>query len=490
MKIEGRKSRESGTFTVTDREIYGELTLAGAKSALNLHDRESFNARGIHNLNGILQDRTKVTLIDCISPGTGSGQKGKERYHFAELFPHFVVYRRHLAPDDDVVKAVQFFVDDAGTIFYDFAAFGSVSNPEKFIDEILLAENSEVVAGNNPQIFYFTGKHEVFSVKTILGQIVAAHTFRGMTSGLGIKNKVAVSITFDEPLEFEEAIDRVWMVTQFLGLVAGRPQNLLSLSLKVEENTSDPHILPVYWSLPPKRLKRVHAEKPHPGDMPLNAVRKQEEFLTVLRNWFDKQEAWRDARGRFFNCFDKQGTYDIDRLIAAANMFDILPSSAVAQDVQLTKQLKSARETSIDLFRSLPDSPERDSALSVLNRLGRANLKQKVRHRAKIVTDQVASRFPDLLRVTDEAVNCRNHYVHGSDSRVNYNQDVELVHLFIDTLEFVFAASDLIECGWDIKSWDSEPKPMHHPFSRFRVGYIQGLHRLQTVLSKRVAPNN
>src|SRR6266478_6752444 len=63
---------------------------------------------------------------------------------------------------------------------------------------------------------------------------------------------------------------------------------------------------------------------------------------------------------------------------------------------------------------------ERQSVLDALGRVGKANLKQKIRHRVGVIQQVIGNRFPDLSWVTDEAVNCRNHYVHGGKSSFNY----------------------------------------------------------------------
>ena len=40
---------------------------------------------------------------------------------------------------------------------------------------------------------------------------------------------------------------------RYLGMLVGRPQNILSVSLRVKENAGVPNILQVYWSTPPRR---------------------------------------------------------------------------------------------------------------------------------------------------------------------------------------------------------------------------------------------
>ena len=188
---------------------------------------------------------------------------------------------------------------------------------------------------------------------------------------------------------------------------------------------------------------------------------------------------------RFFSSFAEQRHYDIDRLIGSSNMFDILPSCAVPPDVSLTDELKAARDCSRRIFRTLPDSPERSSVLNALGRIGKSSLKHKIRHRAQfLIAGSPGSRFDELVLVTDEAVNCRNHYVHGSEPSFDYNRNFDSVVFFVETLEFVFAASDLIEAGWDMKAWAAKPTGMAHPFGAYRVGYAVRLWALKALLAQ------
>jgi hypothetical protein len=148
--------------------------------------------------------------------------------------------------------------------------------------------------------------------------------------------------------------------------LVGRSQNLLELSLRIESDKERPVLLEVYWSMPPKREPSHGEQKPHPTDVLLDAVRQPDEFSHVLGRWLDRQQEWRDARLRFCNSFAKQQHYDIDRLIGSANMFDILPKSAV---------------------------PPR-----------KRSLQQKIRYRAERLKKEVGKRFPELDMVIDEAL--------------------------------------------------------------------------------------
>jgi hypothetical protein len=174
--IKFKKPRQSGKFVISEREIYGELTLAGAATELYLHDKDFFSTHDIRGrwIRGALHDFTKVSLIDCVAPSAGTVNRGDEAYHYASIFPNFVVHGdHHLNPDDNVITSVEFLIDDANSLFCDYDAFGWLPNAQPFIEQIASAGQPyrRVAAGPDAQIIYFTGKSEVFSVKTALGTV-------------------------------------------------------------------------------------------------------------------------------------------------------------------------------------------------------------------------------------------------------------------------------------------------------------------------------
>jgi hypothetical protein len=406
------------------------------------------------HITGVLHDLTKISLFECVTrEGTGNARQGEESYYYATILPNFVVYGgRHLAPDEKTILEARFVVDDATRLFYDFDAFGTLLDARPFIEKIVNANAlpRTIEIGPHPEIQYFTGKTEIFSADTDLGRISASHSptrSLGGPDGVYLKNTIFVSIAFAEPLTFEESIVSVSTLLGYLGILAGRPQNILRLTLRVQSDEPGSAFLNVYWSMRPQRDPSHESERPQPSDVLLDAARHPLEFSRVLTNWLRRSPQWRDARLRFLGCFAKGGRYGIDRLVAAANMFDILPDSAVPPHVCLSDELKAAKESTNKIFRALPRSAERDSVLGELGRMGRSNLKHKIRHRARSVVDAVGDRFPDLVTVTDEAVDCRNYYVHGGDASFDYGRAPDTLPFFVDTLEFVFAPSDLIEAN-------------------------------------------
>jgi hypothetical protein len=297
-----------------------------------------------------------------------------------------------------------------------------------------------------------------------------------------LDNKIFLSIHFKESLTFADAMVSTFAPLQFFAILVGRLQHLSNFSIRAEAPDEPPCVLEVYWSLAPRREPPNEGEKPHSADILVDPVKNPEECARILASWLDRHKTWEDARLRFATSFARQREFSIDRLISAANMFDILPSSAVPSTVCLSEEVTKAKAACRHIFKALPKALlERQSVLDALGRIGKANLKQKIRHRAGVIHQIIGRRLPDLSWVTDEAVNCRNHYVHGGKSSFNYNEHFSAVVFLTMTLEFVFVASDLIEAGWDAKAWSERPTTGSHYLSRYLIDYAAELQALKAL---------
>lgn len=491
--MEDRKgARYSGDFQMPDgTHVRGELTLQEGQTLLELHALEPFDPRS-ESITGILYDRTRVSLIHCMTLGFGPGIRWDESYFSAAIFPHFVLFGdEHLTATDKRIISVYFVIDDATTLFYDYTSFGKILKAEDHIDSVVKA-NSDVrgyegqpTIGPHPEIFYFTGKRDIFRVGTALGTLSASNnpsfTMPG-PAGFTIKNRISVNIELADGISVVEATDRVITVLRFMEIMIGRPQNILDLRFFIEAAAERPILLDAYWSIPPKRFGTEDDRSPHRIDTLIYAADEPEYFAGVLRQWLERHTQWQEPRMRFASCFAGENRYDIDRLVGAANMFDILPASALPPETTLPDCLADARKKARELFRSLEKSPERDSVLGSLGRIGKHVLKRKVRHRAEIVQRLIGSKLPDLELVLDQAVDLRNHFVHGSDSDLPPENRMGFLGFFTDALQFVFAASDLTECGWNIERWSQQSTTMSHPFGSFRVNYAINLASLKGAL--------
>lgn len=301
------------------------------------------------------------------------------------------------------------------------------------------------------------------------------------TEGIRINNTVVISLEFKDAIDIDAALESVLKVLRFLEIIAGRPQHISELRLLPVSIADYSKTLGMYWCMPPHYDCKSESRKPHFIDMLLQATGNPEEFSNVLKQWLKRGDGWKDARYRFSMLFSQQNSYSIDRIVGAANMFDILPSYAVPASVTLPTETAEARENARKMFLSLPISPERDSILSALGRMGKPSLKRKVRSRVKLITDSVGAQFPELEYVTDQAVDCRNYYVHGSVRKIDYGAHFSQVFFLTSTLEFVFAVSDLIESGWNINAWITKSSTLSHPFSWYKFNYAKMLAELKEI---------
>lgn len=489
----GETFTKFGKFVIAPgKELWGELHVAGKNSLLYVRDDERFDPHVSSDacITGVLHDLTKVTLLKCINlTGLGYDSKNNETYYYAKIFPHFVLEgQRFLGQDERTICKITFKLEDGTNLFYDFDAFGSVIDANPHIGPIATANGIDrpIPIGPEPQIVYFAGKREILSVDTNLGTVQVEHNPSWCLPdprGVRIDNFISTSIDMPEAVRFDEAIRRILRVLRFLELIIGRLQNLPTVFLQIGDSNKSER-LKVHWSHRPEREGESgeRGRSPQPADMLLMPIEDPEEFCRVMQFWLTNDEERQDARGRFHTSFAMQRTYTVERLVASANMFDILPKSAAPQDIVIPAELSQAKTECQKVFKRLPESYERNSVLGALGRIGKASLKHKTRHRGQIIMDAFGGRPADLPFVLDAAVDCRNHYVHGTPSRIDYSKNSDVMVFLTNTLEFVFGASELVEAGWNIQRFASRGSTLTHPFGSYLVSYKSNLESLKTLL--------
>lgn len=489
-----------GRFEVAaGRSVHGELTVAGDKTQLYLRDDEFFHVggEGARAVRGVLHDLTKVTAIACNVSGPGSGWRHEEGFTFAHLFPHFVAHGdRHIDPDAEAIAKVKFRVADDACLFYQADIFSSLINASPHIDPIVKAfeqiVDRDVEKGDRPEIAFFSGKRGIFNADTVIGRVHAensAWSTAGGPRGVAIHNEIWCGLDYGAPVKLDTVTLDVLRLLRFFEIVVGRPQTLTELLVSPVDIGERESPLRIHWSLGPERKPSFatrEEREPQPYDMLMHPADSPKPFAAVLTRWLARDDAWLEARVRFANCFAKQNRFGVDRIVAAANMYDILPQDVVPAAVELPTDIKEVATAARSAFKKLIKSDQRDSMLNAIGRLGKAQLKAKIRYRAQIVIDKLGERrFPDIMMVCDEAVDCRNHFVHGSeDPSFDYMANFAAVNFFTLTLEFIFALSDLIECGWDPEPWLSNGTTKSHPFGAFLVDYKSYLAELKALLPK------
>jgi hypothetical protein len=457
----------------------GELTLAGEDTTLVLRSSSKSLVDLVYMppalMHGTTVDRQKVSLLRCVGQSAPSTRVGGRRSYSAVLFPNYVLLGDKHLNDDSRIAGASFTLRHAHVLFYDFFVFGEARHPKEFIKEILRSnfpDEKAIEVGPHPQVHYYTGKTVLLETVTSLGSVAvglkAAWTLPS-PRGIYVPNAIEVDVNFSVPLSFEDSLATLTSIVDFFALLAGARQSLDNLTVRLEAKSRNAPTLMVYRPLTAGDPIGPATRQSRDSLMPYMSCK--DEIGTVMQRWVARSQDWTNARRRFFDVFSMDRNYTIDRLVAAANMFDLLPKSSVPESVPVTLEVRDATAKCKQIFKALPDSLEKQDMLDALNRVGRTFLKHKIRHRAKVVVDTIGSRVPRLTELTDQAVKCRNHFVHGSRGSFDYGKNFHAVTYLCDTLEFVFGCSDLIEAGWDARSWAD--RSGGHPFNNYLHSYLR-----------------
>ena len=447
MKDITEDSHLHGKFCVPpDQQAHGALTLAGRKSQLQLWSESPFDISTNTTITGVLDDLTKISLIGCNVRSGGYVGKGDQiRYRYL-VSPQCVLFgSRHISDDEGVVHEISFVLEHAVALFYDSDAYGTIFYNTAVTATVANIDNPEsLIEIEDPNwISYYTGKKSVFTSDTVIGRVSANHTpvfTIGNDHDHGLEKVTELSIKFDEPLPVIESLHRMGRVLQFFDLVVGYTQNVLSIS--VHTGFDDPSDSFELYAIGYAGRHSTREESESGSILRttvlIHPVDDSTEFANILRAWLDRDAEWHTARIRLAHDWGKR-FYRYNRIIAAANVFDLLPNSVYGEKPSLTSELSAAVDASRKIIRSLPQSEERDDILGYLGRVGGWRLKRKIGYRTKNVCDSIGQLLPEFETVIYEAVNLRNHYVHGTPSRIRSDQRLLLLQFLTDSLEFIFS---------------------------------------------------
>lgn len=494
-----------GRFEVNDKSYIGEININGEESLLTIWT-DQFNSPNDYSenqINGLLNDLQHVILVDNVDFGSGNVSKPQQNgnyksQYFKNYFPHHILFGdTHLNITDNVFTAIEFTPLHSTVLFFPSEHFHTLIHANKELVESLIHNdqekskqlfgydsNKEYTIGQNPIVCIFSGTYNLLKFNTKIGYIEIknnVHQTMPNANGYSLNNKVSCKIIFENPKDFYGSNNVITPVLSFLSLIAG--VQLSINDLKLHTQTEDPRFgtFDVYHTMAEKNDKQQHSM--HPIQRLLSPEKEPEEFIKIINEWLNKQDEWQDSRAQFFSSFSKTN-YSSDRLIKVANMFDLIPDSAYGEKQPLTDELKKAKEDCKLIFQQLPDSIEKNSILGALGRIGTQTLKHKIKIRANILQNSVpAENLTDIDIVINHCVDCRNHFVHGSRKKFDYTNNFDMIVFFVSTLEFIYGASELIECGLRLDSWMAK-HPINHPFSMYIQTYKKHLIELKKLIKK------
>jgi len=478
-------------FALDGAQFLGELLLEGEHSNITLTSRHDipFKAEP-HSLYGESLDHKKISLHGCV--GEPSYPEGiHPNFVFKRRsFPHYaLIGNRHIAEDEKLFNSVSFQTDDFGLIFSARNTFGSASPAPLELQAIL--ENSfphkKIDIGEHPAIFFFSGVPKCVPVDIGVGEFTVDFDFSSRVSGhegIQCPSIVTAVLKFDILKSMNEILDDVVALSLFFTVVAGRYQGVRNISANIgstDSNAAQDEKILVHWSYAPV-ISDMDASNLR--DIPITPEESDAEFYNVFQRWMNRHIDWLPARLRIINWQKNGRLYDENRLVAAANAFDILPDSTYPDVGDLSEAALDARARCRTIIRALDKGPERTQISNTLAFWGGKSLRLKVLSRSSIIRDAFGEDFIDIDMVLTIAILARNYFVHGTNS-FGYKNYEDLLSFFTDTLEFVFVASDLIECGWDAKRWANRRPGFSHPLAAFYRTYK--IHMPEFYLAKKNA---
>lgn len=451
-------------------------------------------------VHGTLDNGAKASLINCVSQGHTTFHGEDSAISRSQMFPHFIVIGDEwIDAEQEFVSEIEYFPASINRL-YGFRRDFGVIHPSKNELEGILADDRKRLAkaaeeegwggidqdiidvGDHPILQYYSGHFQVAiaECKDLVIEI-SNRPSHGMGSALGveIRNQIVVNLRFPKPLRLEKTIAKLRIVHSFLELCLGSRQEYQSIKLK-PAGSKGHKLFDLHWSYANTRVGKT-GRHPHEADVLADFGRRRSEFSKLLKEWVDTSEQMSEARWRFGSCFFSN-SYSPDRLIGAANIFDLLPEDRAPKTRQLDEATQALVKDSRARFRSLPESFARQEMLGAIGRIGKASLRDKINHRAAILIQHMGPAFSELTIPCQQGVICRNHYVHGSEASFDYESEFSAVAFITDTLEFVFAISDFLEMGWSYDNWKKHGTTGSHAFGAYCANYALALSRLKKAL--------
>lgn len=464
-------------FTLEGTQFLGELILDGEHSNVMLTSRNEIPYDSEpHSFYGESLDHKKISLHECVGePSYPEGLYPKFVFK-RRSFPHYaLIGSRHIAKDERIFSSVSFQTDDVGLIFSARDTFGSASPDPLELQTILESSfpSRQIAIGKSPAIFFFSGVPDSVPVDIGVGNFAADFDFRSDVSGhAGIQCPSIVNavLKFDTFKSLDEILDDVVALSLFFTVVAGRYQGIKSIEAEIggaDSASVQDQKISVHWSYAPASSD---LEASNLRDIPITPEESGAEFYTVFQRWMSRHNDWLPARLRIINWQKNGRTYDENRLVAAANAFDILPDSAYPDIGDLSEAALDARTRCKRIIRELADGAEKTQISNTLAFWGGKSLRLKVLSRSSIIRESFGDDFIDIDMVLATAILARNYFVHGTNS-FGYENYKDLLSFFTDALEFVFVASDLVECGWNAKRWAARRPGFSHPLAAFYRTY-------------------
>lgn len=447
-----------------NHNISGVLDSKSDSKKFSCWSSEFFHVESHSNVYGKTNDNKFVSLLNCLG-NESSHMSNNERSYSCEIYSHTLIMgKEKVNPETDKFDSISLTIGNPLKLFRNLDSFGYVPFPD---EKLITALNKQEYtphfdSDKHPVVAYFNGNFNIFEQDTLIGKIKAhnliSHGSWGGVTGVRIENKVIITIDFNEGVSIEESFKRANLVSLFFRFISGKGLFFKDISLKkVEHEHSEFDVFhdSYNWG--------TNIKDDYYSDPLLDVT--DDSFAKILSNWFSKSDR-ENVRYNFYNTYFRD-VYSTDRLINAANMFDIFPiadeDKKITLDPRATELLSNLKKHIKTEFSEFPDIKQ--SLSQSIGFLTRKSLKDRVQERLDILKPHYQSNkisIVDLEFIVNIAIKSRNYFVHGSEyKKLSPEKLHEFKGLFIDTFEYIYALSELTECGWliaDSPIWGSHHK--------------------------------
>lgn len=481
-----------GHFVVGGKDHAGQLVIDGKKSSLEIYGEEFLHVPNeeMKRVIGIAKDGQSITCANCVGvkDGGSASYYGKRR-HFLSLFPNRVLIGpRHINPEEKEIAELTFCFSKANMLFYDWGTFGHIiyDHPLSFgqkreILKYVQGSPKRRRRGGDLDLYFHWNRAPIIEVTTALGTITA-HTDTDYpltsTDGLHLRGQVRVHVKLSSPQTLEEVLRIQFVIMEFCEFVAQGKQNLTHMEVAHKDGKNEAPL-----SLFLSQRQHDEIDSLQPTDALVNGGINSEEFERMLKAWLETHEGRSGARRRFVDGFRNGRSYNADRLVGAANAFDLLPASDFVKAPTLppdVETLVSGWEAEVGkaAVASKDVAEHKDRLTNTLGLVRKANLRSKVLTCYTELPAELKKRLPEMEWVIAHCIRARNFFVHGTETKMTAEQVYGHAPFFTDTLEFIFAAYELKKCGWNIARWLKES------FSDSRLKWYMSKYKQHVALVK------
>lgn len=429
--------------------ISGILDIKSKKKELILWSPEYININTHSDIYGKTHDNKKITLLDCIVNNNSHFNRQGERSYGCNIYFHtLIIGDSEINKKDDRFCSISLEVNNSSTLFRFFKNFSYIHSPDETLINAINSQKNLFggKVNENAIVSYFNGNFKIFEQDTKIGKIKATNNIvtsgGNSVNGINIKNTIILTISFDKAVFLKDAFSRAHELSSFLRLIGGRGLAFNNISLKKHgDELSAFNVLHNSFSWGDNMENTYHSS-------PLIDI-PSDDFNKILKNWFDKTER-KDVRYNFYNTYFKN-IYSPNRLIIAANMFDVFPSDNKKKELSLEER-ELLSELKIKIKTDFIDHQEiKDKLLNSIGILSRCSLKDRIMERLEIIKPYPWVNFENLAFIVDKAIQCRNYFVHGTKvNKLEQEKIIGHLSLFITTFEYIYAVSELVECGLEM----------------------------------------